>query len=155
MKRQRKNTILYLLTAVALVMTSCNRLPLYSHYEPIDMQGWQQTDSVSFVVPLKQAGTYQVKMHVRATSIYPYTELTLTVHQKSPVDYTERINLDINNDEGSTSNEGYGINDYSATLHDVVATHDDDTLAIAIAHGMARELLPGIADVGITVNVEH
>ena len=155
MKRQRRNSILYLLTAVALVMASCNRLPLYSHYEPIDMQGWQPTDSVGFVVPLKQAGTYQVQLHVRATSIYPYTQLTLAVHQKSPIDYTERISLDINSVEGTTSNEGYGISDYSTTLHDVVASNDDDTLSIAIAHGMAHELLPGIADVGITVNVEH
>ena len=77
------------------------------------------------------------------------------MHQKSPIDYTERISLDINSVEGTTSNEGYGISDYSTTLHDVVASNDDDTLSIAIAHGMAHELLPGIADVGITVNVEH
>ncbi len=151
MKHQRSNSIPYVLAAVALALASCNRLPIYNHYQHISLQGWQQDDSLHFVVPVEQTGTYQVLVNIRATSIYPYTQLTLDVHQNKPKNYSERVCIDITDDKGNLKTGSNAFCDYSIPLHDVVTTADADTIDIAIAHNMSRELLPGIADIGIAV----
>ena len=143
--------------AAALVLTSCSRLPLYSHFEAVDKWGWASTDTISFTIPVKQAGSYRLRLDLRTNSLYPYTQLTLLTHwhsHRSHVAKDSTLRFDITDDEGYTQGRGTGLYQYQATLPPVSLARND-TLSVSIRHGMSRDVLPGIVDMGLTAETDY
>jgi gliding motility-associated lipoprotein GldH len=154
MSRRKHKVLLCLTVAVALAaMASCSRRPVYSHYEAIGQEGWHRTDTLRFTCPIRQAGQYRLRLGLRASTLYPFTQLTLIArHQmhKSRGCHADTLTLDITDHEGNINGEGVSIHQYEVPLTTVNAARCD-TLRIDVFHGMTRQLLPGICDVGITV----
>ena len=154
--RHSKNSILLSIgIAAALDLTTgCSRLPIYSHFELIPSDGWEQDDTLRFRVPVKDAGSYDVQMHLRATSLYPYTQLMLnvgiTTRHLPLTTHLLPFTIDITDDEGNRLGEGLSIRQYNLGLPSA-NLRKNDTLVVTVAHNMHRNPLPGINDVGITV----
>ena len=154
MSRKKHKALCCLVMAVALAsLASCSRRPVYSHYEAVAQEGWYRTDTLRFTCPIRQAGQYHVRLGLRASTLFPFTQLTLIARQqacKSGRCHADTLTLDITDNEGNINGEGVSIHQYEVPLSAFSATRCD-TLRIDVYHGMSRQLLPGICDVGITV----
>lgn len=154
MKKRKNSILIYLMAAVALAMASCNRLPIYSHYESVAEEGWSRTDTLHFRIGVKEAGTYQVQLGLRANSSFPYTQVMLVAHSqamKSHAEQTDSLMLNITDTEGHVLGSGISFYQYDQQLA-TVSMQKKDSLFVSVRHGMSRMLLPGIVDVGITVS---
>ena len=72
-----RNNILWTIAA-ALAFISCSRNTVYSHYEPVSMDGWERSDTLYYTVatPL-DSGLFSSYINIRVAETYPYQELTL------------------------------------------------------------------------------
>ena len=152
-----------LFITVALTLFSCNRHTVYSHYEPVSADGWEQTDTLHFDVALspidierncsKSSLEGNLYLSIRTTNSYPYTDLTVTIRQQT----RERrlistCRLTLADSEGRPM--GRGVNLYQLTFAvPCLPMAIDDTLHVDVCHAMKRLLLPGITDVGIAMSL--
>ena len=153
MKQRRSRHLLYLLTTVALAIASCNRLPLYSHFESVDDEGWQRTDSVCFVVPQLAPGSYGMTLTLRTTSRYPYTHLALVLRCRDKAGTftrTDTITIPVTDADGTFLGRGTAIHEYTMPLP-AITLDTLTSLTLTVAHGMSHQALPGIADLGLSV----
>lgn len=143
-----------MIIAVALVLTSCNRQIIYTHYEPVSIDGWNRDEPVVFSIqPVEEEGTYTEHFGLRASSIYPFTHLTLVIKQEvipSGAVKQDIVNLQLTDDEGFP--QGSGINHFQYDLPTMSITlQKGDSVQVTVSHYMKREYLPGITDIGLTL----
>ena len=147
-----KNSI-FMIMAVALTLTSCNRLMIYSHYESISTEGWERNDSKDFHVAIREGGTYAESFGLRTTRDYPYTNLSVIVTQQaqpSGIQRADTLNIDITDKEGNELGQGLNYRQIDIALP-AIQLEAGDSLFVNIRHYMRRELLPGIADIGFSM----
>jgi gliding motility-associated lipoprotein GldH len=149
----RPNKLLCLLT-VALAFASCNRNALYSHYQPVDLNGWQRADTIRFeTAPLPHSRHYSETLGLRINGNYPFMQLTLIVSQEarpSGFQRTDTIHASLTDKNGTILGEG--INHYLYTLPlPNVELQQGDTLSVCVHHDMLRDPLTGVADIGFTI----
>ena len=152
----RRNSLMAICTIiVAATLCSCDHLPVYSHFEHIAKEGWNREDTSHFDIPLKEQGLYDITLSVRATNLYPYTQLKLIVRHNDktrilPVK-TDTITLDITDAEGNMLGNGTSVHQYTVRLLPVPITAAD-TLSLNVAHIMRKQTLPGITEIGLTID---
>ena len=148
-----KRLILILLT-VALALTSCNRNTIYSHYQHTPLDGWEKNDTLVFdVVPVRSDGTYSEVVGLRMSSTYPFMGLTLIVEQEvwpSGLTHSDTLWCRLIDRDGNIQGEGISTFQYNFQLRNL-RLNTQDSLHITIRHNMKREILPGVADVGVTL----
>ena len=96
-------------------------------------------------------GNYQEDIGLRVSAAYPFKGLCLVVEQKVLPSNKVRIdtlNCSLADEQGNAM--GHGISHYQylfplATL----SLNKGERLHVTIRHDMKREILPGIADIGI------
>jgi gliding motility-associated lipoprotein GldH len=141
-----------LLTAV---LTACEWNTVYNHYEHTPIAGWEKNDTLNFVVgPLKDGGDYVEEVGVRISGDYPFTGLNLIVEQLLLPSHEKRSDTlccSLIDEQGNA--KGRGISHYQYLFHlTTLKVEPDGQLHIAIRHDMKREILPGIADIGIKLS---
>ncbi len=155
MKSRRTLNICHIIATVALTLTGCSGGGYrYSHYETIDRQGWERTDTLHFSPqPVKHGGTYTEQVGLRTNSRYPFMQLTLIVSQEArPSGFrrTDTIKARLTDDDGLVTGEG--INHYQYLFPLPPATlAAGDTLRVGIRHDMERSPLTGVLDVGFSL----
>ena len=157
MKKRKSRPFLILFTTVALALAGCSRLPLYSQFQPVDVDGWERADSLRFVIPVSEPGSYALNLHLRTTNHYPYTRLSLLVHchdKGGSIHRVDTLTLDIAGSRDQIFYRGTGIHEYSLPLPPVTIRHSPSTIHITVAHYMTHEALPGISDVGFTAEAQ-
>jgi gliding motility-associated lipoprotein GldH len=151
---QKNNIYLLISLAVALVLTGCSRKVVYSHYEPTPIDGWEKNDTLSFtVVPIRHEGVYLEEVGLRTSGIYPFTGLTLIVEQRatpSGMMRSDTLHARLIDRDGSVQGKGISYFQYNFHLANL-RLQANDTLHVSIRHNMKREILPGISDVGISL----
>ena len=121
----------FLLVLYSLLLIACETETVYHHFEPTQIAGWERNDTLKFSVPAMAVdGDYREKLILRVNNDYPFMGLTLIVEQ--------------------TVFPGNGFYEYDYPLTQL-ALHAGDSLQISVRHNMKREILPGIADVGIEI----
>jgi len=154
----RRNKFILLLLTVALVLSSCNRKIIYSHYEPTPLSGWEKSDTLSFSIdPIKYDGTYSEEIGLRINSAYPFMGLTLIASQYTQPAHilrTDTLHAHLIDNDGNIQGTGVGYYQYHFKLA-TLQLYANDTLYVNIRHNMKREILPGISDVGITLRKEE
>lgn len=143
---------LYVLFTVVLLTGCYNRNTLYHHYEHTCLDGWDKSDTLTFDVPRASCRmVVQRELDLRTTSRYPYRDISVVVEQTVfPAHYFRRDTLHCNLADAEGRSEGSGLNllNYSFRLPDI-SLNEGDSLHFSVRHVMRREILPGIADVGI------
>ncbi len=143
-----------LLAAAALVIAACSSIPAYSHFITVDNgSGWRWADSVRFVVPLKQPGRYALSLHLRTTNVYPYTQLSLLLRSRDKAHtfrHSDTVTFDISDPQASSTRRGTSVHEYTASLPSITLD-SAATLIFSVAHNMTHDPLPGVSDVGITI----
>lgn len=153
--RKSKYTLLYYIgVCMVLVLTACHAGIIYSQYKHVPTAGWEKNDEVSFSVdPIKVDGTYDEEIGIRINNNYPFTAVTLIINQTvfpSYETFSDTLECSLIDDEGNA--KGPGIGHYQYNFHlTTVELQKGDSMQVTIRHDMKREILPGIADIGVTL----
>ncbi len=142
---------------VALALASCNRKTIYTHYNHTPIEGWEASDTLLFAVgPVTEAAVYSETVGLRTCSRYPFKELTLVVDQQIMPTGTllsDTLRCRLTDEEGTPLTRGFNFYESTFPLRTVSLAHGD-SVTLSIHHYMKREILPGIADIGVTVSRE-
>ena len=137
-----------------MVLTGCRRTTVYSHYEHTPVAGWEKTDHLSFVYsPATADGTFREDVGLRINGAYPFMGLTLIVEQQlfpSGMHRSDTLTCKLIDADGTPLGKGVSFYQYRFHLCNMQLSRGD-SLHVSIRHNMKREILPGIADVGITL----
>lgn len=150
MNRNSIPVLLTLLFAVALV--ACNRKTVYHHYEHTPIAGWEKNDTLTFDVgPVAAGGHFHEEIGLRINGMYPFMSLCLVIDQTTqPGGLLRRDTLNCSLIDNRGNVKGRGISSYQYNFHLTdITLAAGDSLHVCVRHNMKREILPGIADVGI------
>lgn len=157
----RKSLILIFIASL-VACASCTGNLAYDHYEHTPIAGWDKVDTLSFAIPaMKEPGRYATTLGLRITNGFPYQRLTLIVEQtvfhKSQTSklkaqsFTDTISCTLFDRNGTTRGRGIGYYQYQFRVSER-NLNAGDSLHITVRHNMRREIMPGIADVGISIS---
>ncbi len=150
----KRNIFLSITVAVAMAFASCNRSTIYSQYLHTPLSGWEKNDTLTFSIPRMQTDMeLKAIIGLRITDAYPFKTVCLIVDKAISPDNiidSDTINCSLFDNDGMS--KGRGVSCYQFNYH-VSNMHlmKGDSVAIHIRHNMKREILPGISDVGITL----
>ena len=152
----RKSRILILcLITVALACGSCDRNTIYNHYESTPIEGWERSDTLHFDQIIVKASTnYKEEIGLRINDDFPFQSLFLVVEQV--INPRNQIRIDTLSCRLIDKNgmvKGRGLSYYQYNFHlTTLQLNAGDTLNVRVRHHMKREILPGIANVGIRLS---
>ncbi len=147
--------LIMILFTVAWALASCNRNTVYSHYEDTSLDGWERTDTLKFNdIVIKANADYIEEVGIRISDRFPFQSLFLVAEQHvrpSGTFRTDTFSCKLIDRNGYVKGRGltyFQYNFHLTTLH----LNAGDTLDVCIKHNMRREILPGVANIGITLS---
>lgn len=153
-KHSIKTAFTALLLTVAATFVSCDRKTVFDNYQHALVTGWEKNDTLIYgPIKIEQGGDYQEQVGLRINSAFPFQKLFLVVeHVKYPgeVHSLDTLNLKVANRDGIVSGEGISYYQYDFDMDDQTY-NAGDSVYIYIRHNMKREILPGVADIGVRV----
>ena len=141
---------LAVLLMVVMSLASCTTHDGYLHYQPLRVSGWEYRDSAAFVVDsLPTSGTRHLTIALRKSSahVYPYTSLTIAVHQTWKLGDSTLVNRTDTLD-CMVRTKGVSLYPYELPL-DTVALPAHATGRVVIRHLMSQQSLPGFDSIGL------
>lgn len=140
-----------------MAICSCDEATIYDSYRHVNVEGWERGDTLVFdMKPVARSGDYAEALGVRLDGNYPFTQLSVVVEQTILPSYTmlrDTVICDITTDNGTP--KGHGLNIYQHIVPiGSISLSEGDSLHIVVHHGMRRELLKGISEVGIRIGVK-
>ena len=138
-----------------MVLCGCQHQTVYHQFLHVSESGWDKTDTLHFdIAPLKTDGIYHVDAELRTDKNYPFQQLTIEVNQTvypSEETYHDKVNCDLISEEGEIGGDGISYFQYCFHVRDI-SLHQGDSIHLSLTHNMKREIMPGIADVGIRLS---
>lgn len=150
--------ILSVTAAVVLMVAACGDGMVYSKFVPAPVDGLEKNDTVSFCVPpVASSGSYRQEIGLRITADYPFTSISLEVRQT--VEPGHRVSTDtlvcrLYDDDGNLLGHGVSMFQYGFALPDI-DLRKGDSLHVRVRHVMKREILPGITDIGFSLEAKR
>ena len=154
MPSMHNKAMILLLVIAGLLTAACNRGVVYNHYEHVDNDGWERTDTIHFYVPpVPATGSYRQQLLLRTDNSMPFLNLTVVVEQDVyPSGLKLRKRIDCPLVEANGHVKGHGISCYQYAFDmDNLELYEGDSLHVYVMHHMKRETMPGVTDVGILV----
>lgn len=150
MVRLKLKQVVLSLTVIALLVTfySCFNSRIFYRFSPVDVAGWERNDTLRFMAP-KYNGSCVLTVYVRATSLYPYRNLSLKVIDNGRERVANFALLDKEN--GQRRQKGIAATELSCFVGSIRLNQKHNN-SILVVHNMQREILPGISDVGISLD---
>lgn len=147
---------------ILVACASCTGNMVYDHYRHTPITGWDKEEELTYdVPPIKTAGRYATNVGLRINGDYPFQSLTLVVEQTvyhkakgsklAPQHYADTVNCTLFDKTGATRGQGVSYYQYHFRVSEM-QLNEQDSLHIVVKHNMKREIMPGIADVGISVS---
>ena len=156
--RQIKSDV-FVLIVVALAIISCSRQPVYNEFSQLDPDGWSSDSSSIFQINMEDtSGVYDLTLHIRHTSAYPYQNLWLFVEQLSPDSQLVRdtISCVLADHAGKWLGTGSGsVYLFSVPLKKQYNFGKQGVYQYTVVHGMRDEILSGIQAVGLKLENQH
>ncbi|MGM9713147.1 MAG: gliding motility lipoprotein GldH [Prevotella sp.] len=146
-----------LMAALMLMTAACDERRVYDHYEHADPGGWEKNETLEFGIDsLKDSGTYSMLISLRLSDRYPFKNLHIVVDQTvypSRTAIHDTVTCHVTDDRGMTLGAGISLYQYTLPVRKRFYMHGD-SIHVRVRHNMKREILPGIADVGIQLKAE-
>lgn len=148
------------LSAILLLLlatTACEKRTAVYAQRSIAADGWEPFDTVMFVIgSLQRDGNYALSIDLRTTSSFPYQALYLRIeqHWENP----EMVRCDtlccqLATPDGDITGAGISHLQYTFPLARLQLTAGQHG-HIVVRHIMQREMLPGVASVGVKIERE-
>lgn len=153
----RKKAYIVWMSVIMLVITliSCDFTTVYDSYNHTQISGWEKNDTLMYHVPkMKMPGMYDEHLGIRINGMYPFIGLTLIVRQH--ILPGNRVVIDtlsckFSDRDGLKMANGVSYFQYSFKLN-TLRLNANDSIVVSVNHDMKRDILPGIADVGLKIN---
>lgn len=152
-----KHALRPLLALAVLVITlgACRGDVVYDTYDHTMLVGWDKADTLCFnIPPMKTQGLYRQEVGLRVNGSFPFTGITLVVDQTVEPGhrlYSDTLRCKLTDNRGNTLGHGVSYYQFDFPVSDL-HLEAGDSLHIDIRHIMKREILPGVADVGIRLS---
>lgn len=158
--QKRVYTLLYNIVSVvmtAAVAASCATDTVYYSYAHTPVAGWEKNDTLTFNIPgMAAPGTYSQQVGLRMTSAFPFTSISLIVEQRIMPRgkvLTDTIKCPITDIRGNFLGDGISSFQYMFPLREVTL-NKKDSIHVSIRHNMKREILPGVSDIGLKMELK-
>lgn len=149
-------TTLFAATAAAVVMSACGDGLVYDHYNHTSLTGWDKSDTLTFdIPPIALSGRYRQEIGLRINESYPFKSIAFVVEQTAEPGHrhtTDTLRCRLADDKGNHTGQGVSYYQYDFILSEV-NLNEGDSLHISVRHAMKREVLPGIADIGLRLRL--
>lgn len=143
------------LVGVVLMLEACRDDVVYDTYDHTQLVGWDKADTLYYnVSPLRTAGLYRQEVGLRINGSFPFTGVTLVVDQTVEPGhrlYSDTLRCKLTDNKGNTLGRGVSYYQFDFPVSEL-HLEAGDSLHISVRHIMKREILPGIADVGIRLS---
>ena len=151
----------------AAILTSCELQTCYNEYRHTPLAGWEKNDTLFYdIEPARQAGRYAQMLGVRIDDSFPYTSLSLIIEQsiihkkkssagtplaRTSYHKTDTVSCHFTDSQGRLSGSGISLRQYEFPIG-TIDLRPGDSLHIKVRHAMKREIMPGVADIGIRID---
>lgn len=154
----RKNAMAVIIVMVIVaIANSCSGRAIYSHYEQVDMVGWNMDSLLRYEVAIPDTTlAYDWAFRVRSTEAYPYENLWLFVQTdwlQDSIAESRRDTIEVYllDDRGNRlGNEHNGYNDVRIDMPSAIR-YASDTVHISVQQGMRDADIVGICAIGLEI----
>lgn len=133
-------------------LSACRQKKVYYHFEHTPLNGWEKNDTLTYNVGPQAADcVVNEEVSLRINSRYPFQKLCLVQELEILPSHTihhDTLICELFDKRGKMQGRGINYYQYDFHLTDLQLARGD-SLHITVRHNMKREILPGIADVGI------
>lgn len=123
-------------------------------YEKVSSGFWERGDVKTFLTPeVREDGDYDLTLLLRADRSFPYMNVTLVVGETllpGGEKSFSTIKCAVFDEKGNSEGGGISLFQYSSPLG-TRHLERGERLSVSVRHDMRREMLPGVADVGVMV----
>lgn len=147
-----------LFVLLLLILGSCGqrRVETFS-FRATPVDGWETTDSLVFPIDsIHQSGRYRLSIGVRTSAAYPYPFQTLALNITTRLQ-GRKVERDtalchLTNKDGDVNGQGVSLYQYEFPVCELHLEKGQKG-TITVQHLMRRNLLPGVANVGIRLEL--
>ena len=147
------------LICACLMAVGCGEPPLFAESAEVDPKGWAGEDALSFQWEVSDTLQRQdVILDLRHAQDYPFSNLYLFLTYEFPngKTRTDTVACTLADELGRWRGSGFGdLMDQRFMLQSQVAFPLSGTYRLEIAHGMRRDPLTGLANVGLRLESDH
>ena len=145
---------LFALAAGVCLLGACDSGDAAYEYLPTPVEGWEQSDTLRFHADtVRSGGEYELTLGVRSSQAVPYPFQTLWLVVRQQWHSPERLRTDtvecrLATAGGDDTGHGVSLSQHVFPIA-TLQVPEGASADITVTHFMRRELLPGIADVGV------
>ena len=155
MMRKILNKNLFLLAALLLVLSSCNKNVVYSKYHTFENSEWQASEKAVFDVEISDTQSLNnISLMVRHADSYPYRNLFLFVTSSYPDGKVLRDTMEVilSNQKGEWMGSGAGdIFDFKVPIKKNVRFALPGKYQFTFEQAMRVDPLPMVMDFGFEI----
>ena len=137
---------------LSLFLVSCFDFPYYSESYVVDSSGWQSTDSLRFNFNIADStNRYNCAIDLSHTENYPFSNIYLFVDFEFPngKNRVDTVHIPLADRTGRWYGSGLGdMTSLNVALYDGFAFPITGNYSVTVIHGMRRDPLEGITDLG-------
>lgn len=153
------NRIAFVIICLPLLFASCRHEVVSSAYQDLDEHGWAVTDTIRLALNVEDTTqAYDLAVNLRHTALYTYQNLWLFMQatdsiSPQPVD---TVLACLANDRGRWlgTRAGRYYTGYVIAEHGLIFPRTG-IYNFTIVHGMRDSVIPGIADIGLELRINH
>lgn len=147
---------IFFIAAFCLLISGCVNSDnvVYSRFKALSDQEWHKGQYLEFEIDslVEKDADYDVLLVIRHNDTYKYKTLCVVVEEymRGEIELADSIDINLVNTDGKWRGKGqYGLYEIVDTLR-----RDEqlsESYLVSLCHGMKREIVEGITDVGIVV----
>jgi gliding motility-associated lipoprotein GldH len=138
-----------------LLLNSCDNNRVFESYAPVPQEGWHKDSLLNYTLSIKDTSlNHNLYFNIRNSIDYSYSNIWLFVSITPPqgTTYTDTIEFSLASQSGKWFGKGHGkFRDNQLEYRKNIFFPTAGDFKFEIQHGMRKELLTGINDVGIRV----
>lgn len=148
-----------LLALCLFILTACDPLVIYHHYEPLTDSQWKDVDTLTFTPQLLDSEVaYQVDLEIRMLHSYPYQDINIGYQYLSPTQEIVQAgtcHLNLTDTYADKNGRGVaGLYAYPTILKSLFVENTGD-YTIQVFQQQKDSVLKGIQDLGIKLSRTH
>ena len=142
----------------AMVLTACVGHTRYHRFLSLSPQGWGRQDTVVFHLPDSMPGErLQVRVELRTTRSFPYTDLWLALEQRDTTQrvlHTDTLHISMADSQGNLSGHGQNFLEYASASLPFATDSLCQCCEVCLRHLMTDETIPALTDIGLCVTCQ-
>lgn len=146
----------YIFIFFALLLVGCSGRTIYSHYEPLPYSGWDADSALVYDFSVADSSRYyDIVLNLRHGDNYPHQNFWVfaELYRDSVLLSSDTLDYYLADDRGRWLGNGFGSHhDMPMLLKQRFVFPFGGEYRISLRHGMRNDVLPGVTEVGITVD---